>query len=130
MRPACSSTLRRNLIRGPRWGNAYFWVGLLLPVLVTGAFALAIRAGDLTPAAYRLGLRPVSALIGTPNVFSVVVATLAGIVGGVSLTEARANALIGVFISGATIPAAADIGVSPAPPGWHQGGRAARAQTL
>src|SRR4051794_41969274 len=117
MRPACSSTLRRNLIRGPRWGNAYFWVGLLLPVLVTGAFALAIRAADLTPAAYRLGLRPVSALIGTPNVFSVVVATLAGIVGGVSLTEARANALIGVVISGAPIPAAGGIRGSPALPG-------------
>jgi len=89
-------------------------------VLVTGAFALAIRAADLTPAAYRLGLRPVSALIGTPNVFSVVVATLAGIVGVVSLTEARANALIGVFISVATIPAAADIGVSLAYRSWHE----------
>jgi uncharacterized membrane protein len=40
------------------------------------------------------------------------VAILAGIVGLVSLTEARANALIGVFISVTTIPAAADVGVS------------------
>ena len=98
---------------------ALFW-GFLGAVLVTGAFALAVRAADLTPAAYRLGLRPVSALIGTPNVFSVVVATLAGIVGVVSLTEARANALIGVFISVTTIPAAADIGVSLAYRNWHE----------
>ena len=94
--------------------------GSSVAVLATGAFALAVRATDLTPAAYRLGLRPVSALIGTPNVFSVVVATLAGIVGVVSLTEARANALIGVFISVTTIPAAADIGVSLAYRNWHE----------
>ena len=97
---------------------ALFW-GFLAAVLMTGVFAVVVRAAGLTPAAYRLGLRPVSALIGTPNVFSVVVATLAGIVGVVSLTEARANALIGVFISVTTIPAAADIGVSLAYRSWH-----------
>jgi uncharacterized membrane protein len=58
----------------------------------------------------------------TPNVFSVVVAILAGIVGVVSLTEARAGALIGVFISVTTIPAAADIGVSLAFASWHEAG--------
>lgn len=30
---------------------------------MTGVFALAVRAADVTPAAYRLGLRPVGALI-------------------------------------------------------------------
>ena len=54
--------------------------------------------------------------------FSVVVAILAGIVGVVSLTEARAGALIGVFISVTTIPAAADIGVSVAFGSWHEAG--------
>jgi uncharacterized membrane protein len=47
---------------------------------------------------------------------------LAGIVGVVSLTEARANALIGVFISVTTIPAAASIGVSIAYSGWSEAG--------
>jgi uncharacterized membrane protein len=47
--------------------------------------------------------------------FSVIVAILAGLVGVISLTESRANALIGVFISVTTIPAAADVGVSVAP---------------
>ena len=37
---------------------------------------------------------------------------LAGVVGVVSLTEARSSTLIGVFISVTTIPAASDIGVS------------------
>ena len=49
-----------------------------------------------------------------------VVATLAGIVGVVSLVEARAGALIGVFISVTTIPAAADIGVSIAFANWSE----------
>ena len=40
------------------------------------------------------------------------VALLAGIVGVVSLTEARSSTLIGVFISVTTIPAASDVGVS------------------
>jgi len=39
-------------------------------------------------------------------------AALAGVVGVVSLTEARSATLIGVLISVTTIPAASDIGVS------------------
>jgi hypothetical protein len=53
-----------------------------------------IRAG----AAY--GTRPVSNLINTPNMYSLIVAILAGLVGVVSLTETRANALIGLNDSG------------------------------
>ena len=52
--------------------------------------------------------------------FSVIVAVLAEIVGIVSLTEARANALIGVFISITTIPAAASVGVSIAYSSWSE----------
>jgi uncharacterized membrane protein len=44
------------------------------------------------------------------------VAILAGVV---SLTESRANALIGVFISITTLPAAASIGLSLAFSSWH-----------
>jgi uncharacterized membrane protein len=55
----------------------------------------------------------------------VVVAILAGIVGVVSLTQARAGALIGVFISVTTIPAAAAIGLSVAFGSWHEAGGSA-----
>jgi uncharacterized membrane protein len=41
-------------------------------------------------------------------------------VGVVSLTEARANALIGVFISVTTIPAAADLGLSISFGAWGE----------
>ena len=52
--------------------------------------------------------------------YSLVVAVLAGMAGVVSLTQARANALIGVFISVTTIPAAASIGVSIAFSSWGE----------
>jgi len=98
---------------------ALLW-GFLAAVLMTLAFGLIIRALGVTPTKYLVGVRPVADLINTPNLFSVVVAVLAGIVGVVSLTEARANALIGVFISVTTIPAAASIGVSIAYGSWSE----------
>ena len=94
--------------------------GFSAAVVVTLLFGLAIRWSGHTPRLYSLGIRPVSDLINNPNLFSVVVAVLAGIVGVVSLTEARASALIGVFISVTTIPAAADIGLSLAYSSWSE----------
>jgi uncharacterized membrane protein len=78
----------------------------------------------LEPRAFELGIRPVSDLIDTPNAFSIIVAVLAGVVGVVSLTEARASTLIGVFISVTTIPAAADVGLSMAFEEWSEAGGA------
>jgi len=94
--------------------------GFSAAVILTFLFALAIRWSGHTPKLYSLGVRPVSALIDNPNLFSVVVAVLAGIVGVVSLTEARASALIGVFISVTTIPAAADVGLSVGYASWSE----------
>ncbi|WP_433395673.1 DUF389 domain-containing protein [Streptomyces sp. CA-146814] len=92
--------------------------GFLLTIAVTFLFSLLIRGFGLESDAFDRGLRPVSNLINTPNFFSIAVATLAGIVGIVSLTEARTSALLGVFISVTTIPAAADIAVSTAFTSW------------
>jgi uncharacterized hydrophobic protein (TIGR00271 family) len=87
-------------------------MGFTLAVVAALLLSLVIRAAGLEPRAFELGVRPVSSLINTPDWFSVIVATLAGIVGVISLTEARTSTLIGVFVSVTTIPAAADIGVS------------------
>ncbi|MER6957612.1 DUF389 domain-containing protein [Streptomyces sp. NPDC000618] len=103
-----------------RQGLFALTVGFLLAVLVTFLFSWAIRGLDFQPRAFDLGFRPVSTLIDAPNFFSVVVAVLAGIVGIMSLTQARTSALLGVFISVTTIPAAADIGVSCAFSSWHE----------
>jgi uncharacterized hydrophobic protein (TIGR00271 family) len=95
-------------------------LGFALAIVVTLAFSLVIRAFDLQPRAFELGIRPVADLIDSPNAFSVIVAVLAGIVGVVSLTEARASTLIGVFVSVTTIPAAADVGLSVAFEEWSE----------
>ncbi len=92
--------------------------GFLIAIVVTFVFSLFIRLIGHTPDAYREGVRPVSELINSPDLFSVIIAVVAGIIGVVSLTEARAGALIGVFISVTTIPAAADIGLSVASQSW------------
>jgi uncharacterized hydrophobic protein (TIGR00271 family) len=94
--------------------------GFFVAIVLTFVFSVAIRASGRAPELFLKGLRPVSDLINSPNLFSVVVAILAGLVGVVSLTESRANALIGVFISVTTIPAAADIGVSLAFGSWSE----------
>ena len=87
-------------------------VGFALAIVFALLLSLVIRAAGLESRAYEAGLRPVSALIDTPNWLSFIVAVLAGVVGVVSLTEARSSTLIGVFISVTTIPAASDVGVS------------------
>ncbi|MFF9408171.1 DUF389 domain-containing protein [Streptomyces anandii] len=94
--------------------------GFLLAVATTFLFALLVRLLALQPSAFERGLRPVSHLIDTPDFYSVVVAALAGVVGIVSLAEARTSALLGVFISVTTIPAAADIGASLAFGSWDE----------
>jgi len=98
---------------------ALLW-GFLAAIVMTLLFGLAVRASGDTPAQFLQGVRPVADLINTPNMFSVIVAILAGLVGVISLTESRVNALIGVFISVTTIPAAASIGVSVAYASWSE----------
>jgi len=93
-------------------GSLALTAGFLAAILLCLVFGLVIRWTGHTPEPYSAGVRPVSDFINNPDLFSVVVAVLAGIVGVVSLTEARTNALIGVFISVTTIPAAADLGLS------------------
>jgi len=100
---------------------ALFW-GFLAAILLTLLFGLAVRASGKTPVQYLNGVRPVADLINTPNIFSVIVAVLAGLVGVVSLTESRADALIGVLISVTTVPAAASVGVSIAYASWGEAG--------
>ena len=98
---------------------ALLW-GFLAPIAVTLLFGLASGDEGKAPALFLAGVRPVADFINTPRRVLIVVAELAGIVGVVSLTYAPANALIGVFISVTTIPAAASIGMSTAFPSWGE----------
>ncbi len=98
---------------------ALLW-GFLAAIAVTLLFGLAVRGSGKASAPFLAGVRPAADFINTPDVYSLVVAVLAGMAGVVSLTQARANALIGVFISVTTIPAAASIGVSIAFSSWGE----------
>jgi uncharacterized hydrophobic protein (TIGR00271 family) len=106
--------------RPVRRGLIALGLGFALAVAATLVFATVIHGTGQTPRDYLLGFRPVSDLISKPNLFSVIVAVVAGLVGVVSILEARANALIGVFISVTTIPAAAAMGVSAAYEQWSE----------
>jgi uncharacterized hydrophobic protein (TIGR00271 family) len=99
--------------------------GFSAAIALTLAFGVAVRAAGKVPVLFLHDIRPVSALIDSPNLFSVVVAILAGIAGVVSLTQSRAGALVGVFISVTTIPAAADTGLSAAMGSWNEAGGSA-----
>jgi uncharacterized hydrophobic protein (TIGR00271 family) len=92
------------------------------PAGIAAAFAMTtvLRAADRAPEALGAGTHPATLFISKPNVYSVLVAVLAGIAGTLSLTTAKSGALIGVLISVTTIPAAANIGVAAAYADWPE----------
>jgi uncharacterized hydrophobic protein (TIGR00271 family) len=89
-------------------------IGFPVGITATYLFALAIDATGLTPEGFSAGEHPNTLFISHPDAFSFIVAGLAGIVGVLSLTSAKSGALVGVLISVATIPAAANIGIAAA----------------
>ena len=117
--------IERHRARPVRQGLTALLCGFLIAIAAAVIFGVAIRWSGRTPEAYLQGFRPVASLIDTPNLFSVIVAVLAAIVGVVSLTLSRASALIGVFISVTTIPAAAALGLALAYETWARAGGAA-----
>ena len=92
------------------------------PVGITAAFlfALTIDVADLTPDGFLVSEHPLTDFISEPDVFSFIVAFLAGVAGVLSLTSAKSGALIGVLVSVTTIPAAANIGLAAAYGEWGE----------
>jgi uncharacterized membrane protein len=64
-------------------------------------------------------------VVSPERVTEELVGRLTGVAGVVSLAQPWTNALIGVFISVTTIPAAASVGVSLAFSSWHEAGGSA-----
>ncbi|MGH2953601.1 MAG: DUF389 domain-containing protein [Solirubrobacterales bacterium] len=87
-----------------------FPVGITLTFLLT----LGLDWVDLIPENFAQEGHPFTDFISDPDAFSFIVAYLAGMAGVLSLTSAKSGALVGVLISVATIPAAANIGVAAA----------------
>lgn len=87
-------------------------VGFPIAIAVTACGVALLGATIGVPPGYLHGHRPLTSFISQPDQFSVVVALIAGVAGVVSLTSAKSGALVGVFISVTTIPAAANIGTA------------------
>lgn len=100
-----------------RWALAWrsgraLLVGFPLGIAVTTGGVALLDATLGLPRGYLDGDRPLTSFVSHPDVFSVIVALLAGVAGTLSLTSAKSSALVGVFISVTTIPAAANIGAA------------------
>ena len=93
-------------------------VGFPAAIVLTYLGALLLQAAGRGPE--RLEEHPATLFISSPDLFSVIVAVLAGIAGVLSLSTAKSGALIGVLISVTTIPAAANIGVGAAYEDWAE----------
>ncbi len=91
-------------------------VGFTVGILASGLFTLLLRRLDIAPTV--VTAHPQTMFISRPDAFAAIIALLAGVAGMFSLTTAKPGALIGVFISVTTIPAAANIGVAAA---YHEG---------
>ncbi|MGH2923592.1 MAG: DUF389 domain-containing protein [Solirubrobacterales bacterium] len=89
-------------------------LGFPIGIAAAFLFTLLIDGVGLTPEGFDASEHPNTYFISHPDAFSVIVAAFAGIVGVLSLTSAKSSALVGVLISVATIPAAANIGVAAA----------------
>jgi uncharacterized hydrophobic protein (TIGR00271 family) len=100
-------------------------VGFVVTIAVTALAALVWRALGWIDPGLLDAERPQTGFITAPDRWSVVVAILAGIAGMLSLTSAKSGALVGVFISVTTVPAAADMGLALALGSWGELGSAA-----
>ena len=98
-----------------------FPIGIILACLATLVFKWLGESPDrFVPSQHQL-----TGFVSDPGFFSFYVAFVAGVVGILSLTNAKSGALIGVLISVTTIPAASNIGVAAAYSDWDEAGGAA-----
>ena len=113
-----------------RWPRALSSLGSLAvgfggATLAAFVATAAADAADLIPEGFSPHTQPLTGFIVDPSALSFLVAFLAGVAGTLSLTQAKAGALIGVLISVTTIPAVGAVGVSAALGFWGDAGGAA-----
>jgi uncharacterized hydrophobic protein (TIGR00271 family) len=87
-------------------------IGFVVAIAVAALAALAGRGLGWFGAELLTADRPQTGFITAPDKWSLVVAVLAGIAGVLSLTSSKSGALVGVFISVTTVPAAGAMALS------------------
>ena len=102
-----------------RRGLLALTIGFPSAVLITAAGAWLARRVSLI-GADALSANPQTQFIYEPGWFSLVVALLAGAAGMLSMTSQKAAALVGVFISVTTVPAAGYLAVGAVLGDWGQ----------
>ncbi|MDN3055861.1 MULTISPECIES: DUF389 domain-containing protein [Streptomyces] len=107
----CTALVRRAPRLAARSAIALL-VGFAAAMALTTGFGMLMDAVGLFSADMLEGARPNTDFIWKPDMFSFVVAVLAGIAGTLSLTSAKSGALVGVAISVTTVPAAANAAVA------------------
>ncbi|SDE25049.1 DUF389 domain-containing protein [Glycomyces harbinensis] len=116
----CFGVLQRDL---PLIGRSLrtLAVGFAVAIAVTLACAVVSRLfGWIEPS--MLDDRPLTSFIIHPDRWSFIVAVLAGVAGILSMTARKSQALVGVFISVTTVPAAGNIAVAIALAHWDEVG--------
>jgi uncharacterized hydrophobic protein (TIGR00271 family) len=116
----CFGALQRNL-RLIGSAAVTLAAGFAVAIAITLVCAIASRLlGWIEPT--MLDDRPLTSFIIHPDRWSFVVAVLAGVAGILSMTARKSSALVGVFISVTTVPAAGNIAVAIALAHWDEVG--------
>jgi uncharacterized hydrophobic protein (TIGR00271 family) len=89
-------------------------IGFAVAIVVTYVCAVVSRWIGVIELDRLPDQRPMTAFIYSPDRWSFIVAVLAGVGGVLSLTSGKSSALVGVFISVTTVPAAGNLAVAMA----------------
>jgi uncharacterized hydrophobic protein (TIGR00271 family) len=100
---------RWRMVRKAIWALV---IGFLIGIVVTVLSTWLLDAAGLIDREMLLAERPMTSFIWHPDALSWVIGFLSGIAGMLSLTSAKASALVGVLISVTTVPAAANAAVA------------------
>jgi|1186.fasta_scaffold89915_2 uncharacterized hydrophobic protein (TIGR00271 family) len=103
-----------------RRGAVALLVGFPAAIVATGLLSLIARATGLIRSENLVGAHRETEFIYHPGWFSLITALLAGTAGMLSLTSSKSAALVGVFISVTTIPAAGNAAVAGVLGQWHE----------
>lgn len=109
----CVALVRR---RGRLAGRAAIILGLGFALAIAASLVtvMALVQTGLAASAWDPATHPFTAFVARPDAYTVIVAGLAGVAGMLSLTTGQTGALVGVFISVTTIPAAGNVGMAAA----------------
>ncbi|MFF2642343.1 DUF389 domain-containing protein [Streptomyces niveus] len=107
----CTAVVRRSARLALRSLGALI-VGFAAAMVLTTGFSLLMTAFGLFSKSMLEADRPNTSFVYAPDLFSFVVAILAGVAGMLSLTSAKSGLLVGVAISVTTVPAAANAAVA------------------